>query len=915
MAFASTFWLNNFASFVRQGQLQDKFNSNLIWANPSLAQFDDGTSSSVSASLSGSGKSEGDGFLPWFGGSGLSNPAIPSNAIIEGLTVIAKRRATQYSTVPQWDGNSGIAITDDTVRLIYNGNFIGDNKANPSSLWSHDTYNLDEFGGPTDTWGVSGGLTPSILNSAGFGISIGAYAVFANIPEYPGIPAFQPPFGYSNVTEIDYLEFTVFYGFPGNTINHKSIPTDESTGKHTLKATKNLLPKFDSAEQLSNTKIVSNINKFSIQSDENIVVHTLYATNVLKPKPVLSDESIKKQTVIKDDEPLGEPIYSDYLIAKKLFSQDLVPNDAIVKGITVDIVKKGRAANSNDWYGFDNIVKLIVNNNILGENKADTSTKWPENFETFTYGSENDKWGLNLTGADVNSNNFGVAVNLKFFKNIEPVTVDFEIDFIQIKICYAPSPISQTINPKPIVSQQDLGKPKLRYDNYGIVWKNQIFSPSYEMGYFDVMALSNQQNIDPNFDLPFDSLNTNYLFSVNNINLNYRQNANFDKRLAGEGANPSTFKIDTREFSLDFSLPIKVETWGYADTVFSALYDYFIQGYKGSPTTFVARMIPNNNIAIGSTNKLFIDNISDFAGIGTSFTAYIRSEDGSETSESVIIETVSKSTKTLNLKNNTIYNHTPNKSYIWTNPINPENNREPSFNLFSLREGLLSGCMVDKITLSITPGSTLEASVSVKFTDLNREYQKNILSNFDSIMTNINNRRPNYLINGSQVSMQSTNNSSAFFGLGRPKDSKLFRGFQEELIRDFEINEITLEFNNNLQPIYTLNSKKSNNIENFNKNLQPFAYYSNGRSITGSIKYSSPIKPWLFAEKLAGPDSINRSGLIFNFGSFKLTLPEIIWTPESSNSSVENVHQKSVSFQVSSSNLIFDPYLEPTGQL
>jgi hypothetical protein len=223
--------------------------------------------------------------------------------------------------------------------------------------------------------------------------------------------------------------------------------------------------------------------------------------------------------------------------------------------------------------------------------------------------------------------------------------------------------------------------------------------------------------------------------------------------------------------------------------------------------------------------------------------------------------------------------------------------------------------MVDNIDIRIVPGETITAQIGVKFTDLDRKYQKNFFSDLDSIVEKINDRRPNYLINGATVSLSSGQNSNTEyrFNLGDATTSKLFHGFEEYDMYDFEITEVTLNIKNDLQPVYSLNSKSSDNTTNFNKNLQPYAYYSNGRSISGTIKYNSPMKPWLVAERLSGQSAINKGGIVINFGPFKLELPDITWTPDSTNSSMEQVQNKSVSFTVATDDLDFAPYLKPTG--
>jgi hypothetical protein len=221
------------------------------------------------------------------------------------------------------------------------------------------------------------------------------------------------------------------------------------------------------------------------------------------------------------------------------------------------------------------------------------------------------------------------------------------------------------------------------------------------------------------------------------------------------------------------------------------------------------------------------------------------------------------------------------------------------------------------LTLRLVPGENIIANVSVKFTDLDRKYQKNFFNNFDTIMSNINDRKPNYLLNSTLVSVSNSQASTSnyTFNLGDAKTSKLFHGYQEYDLRDFEIVEMTIDFKNNLEPVYSLNSKSSDTTENFNKNLQPYAYYSNGRTISGTVKYNSPMKPWLLVERLSGPSNINKSGIKFDFGPFTLELPQVTWSPDSSNSSVDNVQSHSISWSVVVDSLSYDPYPQPTGEL
>ena len=123
--------------------------------------------------------------------------------------------------------------------------------------------------------------------------------------------------------------------------------------------------------------------------------------------------------------------------------------------------------------------------------------------------------------------------------------------------------------------------------------------------------------------------------------------------------------------------------------------------------------------------------------------------------------------------------------------------------------------------------------------------------------------------------------------------------------------DISIE--NNLKPIFTLNSKSSDRKTNSFKNSLPYGYYSEGRKISGSITYTGPIKPWAMVEFLSGPSSINNDGITFDMGPIKLELPEVVWSTDSQEHSRLEYQKSKVNFSVATQNYTFDPVLKPTG--
>ena len=900
-----------FQEFYSQDRDSSYGSLNYSWANPTNAKLKDdaytelGWDSAGEEPISQPDPLESDYLYAL--NLDLSSYDIPDDAQIKGIEVSIYRNGRKIDSYFSYD--SVVSLTLDDV-------LIGENKAK-AEYWPYDTQGFVEavYGSLSDTWGVT--LTGADIKKSTFGIALSIAFQYGNIDNI-GPEPFADPVAPEHLYGVDSINLTFIYQppIPPSSIGPVSIPTNETfTNQNELIKTE--LPVLGC--------ITTNfVDHFSIDRVDDNFGSVNYSWFNLEGTTGLNDNSaaylnwdgIEAQTAPTED------VYSDYIYLQNLLAANVIPDEYEVTGITVKINRKGQSNNSTDWYAYDDTVQLILNDELIGGNQAKTSDIWPKDFEVSQYGGPGDSWGVYLLGSDINDPTFGLAIGIKFNHtnaNPYPTGFDFEIDNVEITICYQPVPEDKTIQPLSIETQETtesldtITKHKLVKTNQDPIFYTRIFSPAYEVGYYDCLAIAKETDISPVNDLTVDSLDTNYLFAANSINLNYAAEVSLSNRLAGEGANPNTFKVNSRQLTLDFTIPIRVESWGYVDSVFSAIYDYFILGHKGNATTFVGRFKYSDVEELSGVSELYIDNIADFTGLVTPFEAYIRT-DGGGAAETVIVSEVDKTNKKLNLQSSIVNSYDPYETYIWAKGVLIEEDREPAFSLFSLREGLLSGCMVDRITLNMVPGQTLEANVSIKFTNLDRAYQSILLEQFDDIVSNVNKRKPNYLINAATISLESTSTSGGSFLLGSPKESTFFRGFEELNIRDFEINEISLELNNNLQPVYPLRSSSRSYTERFDQNRNPYAYYSNGRSISGTIKYTSPIKPWLFAEKLSGPSRINKSGLVFNFGSFKLTLPEIVWSPQSSNSAMEQNLQKTVSFNVVTNSLTFDPYLEPTGQ-
>lgn len=101
--------------------------------------------------------------------------------------------------------------------------------------------------------------------------------------------------------------------------------------------------------------------------------------------------------------------YTPYLKCTGL--TDLVPAGATITGITITIERKDTGGGPT----YDSVVQLVKGGAISGNNKADTTTRWPTGTDAnATYGGSADLWGLTggISVSEINASDFGVVISL-----------------------------------------------------------------------------------------------------------------------------------------------------------------------------------------------------------------------------------------------------------------------------------------------------------------------------------------------------------------------------------------------------------------------------------------------------------------------------------------------------------------------
>jgi hypothetical protein len=466
-----------------------------------------------------------------------------------------------------------------------------------------------------------------------------------------------------------------------------------------------------------------------------------------------------------------------------------------------------------------------------------------------------------------------------------------------------------TLSPTGIATSESVATQhvyKESYENF----QSLISFPAYEIGSFDLIVISKDYGEDPDYNLNFNNIDKNYIFSVENFTIGKNQTIGTD-RFAGEGINPQTFSIGHIDNTVTMRFPFRVDSWGYMDFSLAAFFDYCMQAKYGSPTSVLGRFSSTNSAVVGSgTTVLYVDNVAEFLPLTLPFSAKIKNDD-TEAAINVQVTGISKANKTLTLSSGAGSTFNRDSSYIASYVRNYS--KESTFNLFSVKQGLLFGCMVDKFSINFTPGETVNVDIELKVLGVDRKYQTSIYNQFETIVQKYLQKKPSYLLNGYSLQVSKNTPDYGYFGLGTISDSKVFQGFQKSKLDSIFVDSISLSIENSLTPVYTMNSKSSSSVKNKMKNLLPFAYYSEGRKISGTLTYTGPMKPYLMAEFLSGPSSLNNGGISFNMGPVKLDLPEVVWTAQSQEHSAEQYQKNTVNFQVVTQNYNQDYTLESTG--
>jgi|GEM_PF-4227006 len=414
-----------------------------------------------------------------------------------------------------------------------------------------------------------------------------------------------------------------------------------------------------------------------------------------------------------------------------------------------------------------------------------------------------------------------------------------------------------------------------------------------EQGFTDLLAIVKDNPREPLVDFDTNNILPKYCLPAKSFNFAPQQKAIYPNRLAGEGAESATLQIGTKSTTASANLPIIAPAEGWVDPSIALLWDLCKQGVWGTPSSAIGRMVSNSDPISAGQSEIFTDNIADFTTFVPPFPLTILATEASgEETEVVTVLEVDKANRKFILEDPTQYPHSPNETLVYFQPNFTGPEREPAFSLVSLREGVLTPCLVNKLTIEAkNPQQSIDMSVDFSLIHTMRKSQPNIRGVNASLLQQMSKKSPGRLIYGFEVSLSSTDINTGTFGLGDVTESNTFRGYQGLNIHPITVTGISITVNNNLKEVYTNHSLATTISQRIDENSLPSHLYSEGRTISGTIAYKSALSGWAVLERLVGPSAINNGGLIVNFGSFKLILDQVAWTPSQSKGEMQDIER------------------------
>ena len=434
--------------------------------------------------------------------------------------------------------------------------------------------------------------------------------------------------------------------------------------------------------------------------------------------------------------------------------------------------------------------------------------------------------------------------------------------------------------------------------------------PSFALGYSDLVVILADSPRETDFDGTAADATGQGVIAASNFSLDVKQHSVADERYAGEGADANVIAVGHISTRASLRSPLVETVYGWPEPSFLTLWDRARTAFWGTATAAIGNLLFGSSTIPSGQSTLQTNNIADFLGIDTPFSATLIGE--GETTETVTVTAVSRSQRQLTLQAPTQHAHSLDTQVVVRQAAITGPEREPAFSLFSLREGMLSPCLVNKITLDAKADGVVEVSTELAALRMFRDRQIDLRAERTRIQNEWATLDPIRLVHGFGVRIEAASALAKTFGLSSALGEPLFGGYQGLGLPDCVVTGISITVDNRLKEVYAAHSMARDKQKRQRENCYPWALVSEGRVISGKLTYRAPLDAWLVAERIAGPSALNGGGLKINYGPFSIALSELAWSPSSSQEAAENEMERTLEFVMISDGHNTMPRLEHT---
>jgi hypothetical protein len=429
-------------------------------------------------------------------------------------------------------------------------------------------------------------------------------------------------------------------------------------------------------------------------------------------------------------------------------------------------------------------------------------------------------------------------------------------------------------------------------------------SLGFETGVPSLLAILRN---NPRDGFPLGTINTNSIslhdvLFASSFTYDLEEKADDSERYAGEGTDANTFLLKPATIKATIKLPITVAGIGCIDPAFDLIWHLTRQAAQGSPTSALATLSPQG----GTSNYFLVDNAQDFASIvgvawggplisnpPTPTACYVFGPDGTAYGTATIIS-VNKHGGQLNLQSSFTHSYPTGAIVVAAPDVADSGFSYPTFTLLSQREGLIGPCVVNKLTVSCTPGKSVEAEIEIVSLKIDRSQQPALVGIRNQIASLAGGAAPTRQIEAVTCSLSLITPTGGAYGMTGPQGDPLFGGFQGLGLPSVSVSSFSFTIDNHLKESHALNQVASPN----KANAFPFALYSEGRQITGKISYKASVAPVLLAERLSAHSFVDGGGLSAQFGPAQVQFPPVLWSPSKSEGEAASPTTRSLDWSV-----------------